>query len=311
MDTEQARVIARWNECADYGADSLTYWLAIPAVREYVRRNVVGDLPYTYWTDWALGEFMRGKLPAARMASMGCGAGSLERHLFRLGAFTQCDAFDIAEGALELARSRAREEGCEGITYQQADLNTFELPVNTYDAVWFNSSLHHISALEFACEQTLRSLKPGGLVFLNEYVGPSAFDYTRRQKQAIAAAHLLIPRRYRRNFVPGGPLYQDAPPIPDPAEVTAADPSESVRSKEILPILSRYFDVVARRDMGGTLLQFLLSSIAGNFLNTDDAEAQQVVQMLINIERTLISTGDLESDFVVMVLRAKTRHTGI
>jgi SAM-dependent methyltransferase len=271
---------------------------------------VVGDLPYANWAAWCIGEFMPGRPEAAHIASMGCGAGELERQLFRMRAFAECHAYDIAEGALALARQRAHEEKCEGITYIRADMNTDLLPESAYDVVWFNSSLHHASALEFVCEQVVNSLRPGGLVFLNEYVGPSRFDFTRRQKQAIAAALTLIPRRYRRSFVPGGPEFQDAPPIPDPAEVAAVDPSESVRSRDILPVLDQYFEVLARRDAGGTILQFLLSSIAGNFINPDDREAQRVLGMLLEIERTLIATGDLESDFVVMVLRPKNRHTG-
>ena len=95
------------------------------------------------------------------------------------------------------------------------------------------------------------------------------------------------------------------PPNPDPVEVARADPSEAIRSQDIIPVVSRYFEIVALNKCGGTLLQFLLSEIAGNF-HEDDPSSMKVLEMLFTIEDALIESGTLDSDFVVVAARPKS-----
>jgi len=78
----------------------------------------------------------------------------------------------------------------------------------------------------------------------------------------------------------------------------ALDPSEAVRSADILPSLHRYFEIVEYKPLGGTVLQFLLADIAGNF---QDELGQQLLEMLFVIEDVLMDTGDLGSDFAYIV----------
>src|SRR6185436_13118245 len=198
----------------------------------------------------------------------------------------------------------ARAEGFEHIRYEVRDVTTVELPPDHYDAVWFESSLHHIEPLERVCEQMARGLKPDGFLFLNEYVGPSAFAFPPRQRELIRAAFALIPSRFRRSFAPDGPEQLSTAPIPTPAEVKAEDPTESVRSADILSVVPDYFDVVSLRETGGTLLQFLLHGIAGNF-QAGDPESLRVLRMLFEIEDALLEVGEMRSDFVVLAARPR------
>jgi SAM-dependent methyltransferase len=239
------------------------------------------------------------------MASLGCGTGYLELQLARLGAFQRCDAFDIAPAALEVARRQAEAAGLSGVHYELGDVETLPLPARAYDAIWFNDSLHHIRDLEGVCDRVAAALRPGGLVFLNEYVGADRFAFGARQKEAIRAAFALVPERYRRSFLPDAAgVVQAAAVLPDPRDVAAVDPSEAVRSSDIPRVVGERFEVVARHDAGGTLLQFLLHGIAGNF-RSDDPGSQAVLEMLFHIEDALIEAGDLGSDFVVMVGRPR------
>ena len=65
------------------------------------------------------------------------------------------------------------------------------------------------------------------------------------------------------------------------------DPSESVRSDEIMGLVGERFEIVYRADFGGTLLQFVLSDIAGNF---DPADPKDVamIDLVCLYEQTLI-----------------------
>jgi len=302
---ESDRVAERWSTCHG-GTDAfspLVYWLAVPEVSQRFQFRATGGKSQ-HWVNYCVHNFLGDRIPVDRMCSLGCGTGTLERHLALLDAFRQCDAYDIAPGALAIARHDAEAAGVTGVSYDLADLNALDLPPRAYDAVWFNSSLHHVRELEIACDRVASALKPQGFVFINEYVGANKFDFSVRQKQAIRAAFALVPDRYRRSFVAEGATVQREPLIPDPKVVEAADPSEAIRSSEILKVVDERFEVVARHDAGGTLLQFLLQGIAGNF-RSDDPGSLAVLEMLFRIEDTLIDTGDLGSDFVLVVARPR------
>jgi SAM-dependent methyltransferase len=303
---DKARVAERWSDRSS-GSDEFSanvYWLAVPTVMARHQRRACAGENYASWVEYCLGSFFpeRGE---RRMLSVGCGYGDLERHLMRIDACTICDAFDIAPTAIERAVVAAASEGFSGIRYRCADIETQELEEGVYDAAWFNGSLHHIQALERVLERVRHSLKPGGLLFVNEYVGANHFAFPLAQREAISHAFHLIPPRHRRSFIPAslGQVATQAP-IPDPAEVRRADPSEAIRSQDIVPIITSMFDVVAMNACGGTMLQFLLSGIAGNF-REEAPSSMLVLDMLFRIEDALIDTGTIGSDFVVIAARKR------
>lgn len=102
----------------------------------------------------------------------------------------------------------------------------------------------------------------------------------------------------------GAALEKTTANLPTERSVIAVDPSEAVRSAEIVPVLQQYFDLVEYRPLGGTILQFLLADIAGNF-QQDEAGAQ-LLEMLFAIEDALMAAGHLDSDFACIV--AAPRH---
>ena len=281
------------------------YWLAVPEVnKRYNQKATLGQNPN--WAVYFLNKYVPNKKEAV-MASIGCGAGQLECLLAQNNGFAQCDAFDIAPGAIEIAKKAAHDKGFHHINYEVSDVNGMSLKENHYDVIWFNNSLHHISQLEFLYEQIVHALKPNGYLIFNEYIGPSRFDFTPRQKEVMKAAFALIPMRFKRSFVPGhNEPYLLSTAIPDPAEVERVDPSESVRSEEIMMLLEDYFDIVEYNVTGGTILQFLLLGIAGNF-RTDDPESIRVLDMLFAIEDTLIDIGDIQSDFACVAATPKKK----
>jgi hypothetical protein len=82
------------------------------------------------------------------------------------------------------------------------------------------------------------------------------------------------------------------------SEMNEIDPTEGIRSEDILPVFSKYFDVVEKKDFGGTILHILLNDIAGNFC---EDRHRILITMMIYIEKKLIETKYLESDFSFFV----------
>src|SRR5262249_11138968 len=91
---------------------------------------------------------------------------------------------------------------------------------------------------------------------------------------------------------------------PTVEEVIAVDPTEAVRSSDIMRLLRERFSIVHRADFGGTLLQFLLADIAGNFSPEDDADVA-LMRLLIQYEATLIAESVIPSDFTFIIARKK------
>jgi hypothetical protein len=77
-----------------------------------------------------------------------------------------------------------------------------------------------------------------------------------------------------------------------PEQVAEVDPSEAIRSDEIVPLAMRNFRVIEHRPYGGTTLHMLLHMTAGNFL-TD--EARYWLELLFELEDLLLP--ELGSDF--------------
>jgi len=89
---------------------------------------------------------------------------------------------------------------------------------------------------------------------------------------------------------------------PSLEDVIKADPSEAVRSQEIPGLLAKNFEILYRADFGGTLLQFVLADIAGNF-KPDDEKDMALLDLIILFEETLIEEKIIPSDFIFVVSR--------
>jgi hypothetical protein len=80
-------------------------------------------------------------------------------------------------------------------------------------------------------------------------------------------------------------------------EMNAGDPSEAIRSSELLPLLSQFFQVVEVKGYGGTLLHLLLEDIAENF----GEDQNRHLQRLFDLEDEMIDSGVLEDDFAAII----------
>ncbi len=327
-----------------------SWWEAGPELVRCINMRISGS-PQENWLEYTLRKYFTGRLPLGRCLSLGCGSGHLERALCRLGAFQDCQAFDIASASIYAAQKFAQNEGFDSIHYSVADINTLNLPGENYDAAWVYDALHHFENLEHVSQQIRYSLKPGGLLIFNEYIGPNRFQFPERQKELVNLCLGLLPEPYRRvvsgtltaqldrsltrkgyrwfltrlvNKIRDGDLLKavqrrwlafyhrqrrrrpvkQSVRFPSILDVTALDPSEAVRSQEIIPVFSRDFEIVEKKDWGGNILQFLLEDIAGNFAD-GSAQSAALLHMLSEIEAALIQVGEFNSDFAYIVMRPK------
>lgn len=273
-------------------------WAECPVVNaEYICPLISGS-PNIGWLEFVANNYY--EKPVARALSLGCGGGGLERHGLQLKIADHFDAFDLSEDALQLAREEALKCGQqESILYRAANLNKLRLSEAYYDAVFASQSVHHIEALEYYMEQVWKTLRPGGYFILNEFVGPNQFQWT--DAQLHHAQRLLedIPENFRQTIREDGiKLSVERPTI---AAMNEYDPTEAIRSEDIIPELEKQFQVVERKDFGGTLLHLVLDNIAGNLSDSDEGKA--ILRHLFSEEQRLIRSGELSSDFTLLIAR--------
>lgn len=280
------------------------HWLEHPLVRRRIHQKVSGrpDLDVYGWFLGVLDDLGVAR-PVASALTLGAGDGQLERGLARQRFARRHLGLDLSAGAVASAITAAAAAGLPQLSYEVADLNSPRLPEAAFDVVLGVSAVHHVERLEELLLAVEKALVPGGILFLNEYVGPKRFQWSRRQLET--AVHLLglLPERYRRVGAEGE-LHRH-PFAPSAEAVIAADPSESVRSDEILPLVAARFDVLERRDLGGTLLHLVLEGIARRF---DPANPEDVrwLELLFEAEDALLASGELTSDFAVVVARRRS-----
>jgi len=239
------------------------------------------------------------QLPMARVASICCGAGALERGLMSIGLISACTGYDLASGALETAREAAAAAGYASLRYEFRDLEKNGLDTGDLDIVFAHQGVHHIERLEETFDAVRASLRIGGYFHLHEFVGPDRFQWQDRQVDEMTSWMQSLPERYRRTA--DGALRNDVGRATI-AEMIESDPSEAVRSSAIEPLLAERFEIVERRALGMTLVMSALAGIAHNFA-VEDAEAVDHIQRLLDRERDLIADGELVSDFVTILAR--------
>ena len=275
-----------------------SYWTSARPVREHLHRMVSGD-PNCDWVTWMFNRYAVGS--ALDVLVIGTGEGWLERALAHRPSVRSVVGIDLAPEALERAAEAARAEGiAEKIRHQVVDLNT-SLPDGPFDLVFAHDAIHHVRDLEGFFDRLSAALKPGGVLLFCEYVGPKRFQYDDRRMEIINSFFVELPERLR--FLP---LTGAVAPLRfrcDPVQLAKDDPSEAVRSDEILPVLRERMKVLEVIPYGGGLLQPLLYEIVANFRD-DSPDDEAILRQLCAAERVLTQQGVIEPDYVVAAASA-------
>jgi ubiquinone/menaquinone biosynthesis C-methylase UbiE len=290
---------SHWDDRSERRAhDALQNWLDSPIVLEEYVQPLISGLPKVHWLTGAV-ERLRIP-PGGRWLSIGCGGASAEIEAARSGFFSEMTAFDVSSGSLEKAREAARRARVSNIEFSVADLDNLRLPREHYDVILAIMSLHHVERLDPLLEQIEGALKPTGLFLTNEYVGPRRLQFTDRQLSIARELLEAMPECWRRDIETGS-VKTEASRL-SIREWRSIDPSEAVRSDEILPEISKRFRIVERHDYGGAILHPMLEGIVHNF---DPNEQKDVgaIRLLATFESILMRLGAISSDFTLIVAR--------
>ncbi len=253
-------------------APTHTSWMEHPLIREYIVRSIARSEEGEWPVDW----FMRwlGSRRFPRALSIGCGTGPFERDVVRKNLVDRIDAFDGSTNSLRMARETAKGEGMSSrIRYFAADFNEPFLPRRTYDVVFIHQALHHVAKLEKLLRCVMLALKADGVLYLDEYIGPSRSEWNDELIAPHRAIFESLPAHARRTPALALPIQVD-------------DPSEAFRSAEILPQLAIGFDVAEFRGYGGNLLSVLYPAV-------DFDKAPEAVPSVMAEEQRRLAAGEM------------------
>ncbi len=229
-------------------------------------------------------------------AALVCGDMASERIWFEHGRFIQfghVDGFDISSVSLE----RYSPDGFT-FTPHQVDCNRLELKADHYHLVVASHGAHHVENLGNLFYQANKSLKPGGLLYMYEWVGPE-FLQIPRINHAVASLllYLLFSRAQRVTHmgVQKGRWVQSGP--------ETFDPSEACNATDLYPQFLRYFEPVIANLHGG-LTYPVFEGIAQN-LDTADPGIRRRVRFVVRLERLLTRAKIIKPLFVAALGRKR------
>ncbi|MEU4653988.1 class I SAM-dependent methyltransferase [Streptomyces sp. NPDC023723] len=290
-----ARVVQHWSRVDP----SLTEWWAIPAVIKRWNLLMTGD-PELSFPEYVAAEHFAPRT-GLRGLSLGCGTGGNELLWARTGAFALLEGVDVAEQRIDFATRTAAEQGlADVLRFRVTDVNRMAADGERFDVLLGLQSLHHFDRLDETLPRLSGLLEPGGTFVVDEFVGPTRFQWTDAQLDAANALLALLPEERRR--LADGRIKRRVV-RPSRMSMVLDDPSEAVDAAALLPGLRRHFDVVEERPYGGTVLHIAFSGIAHNFRDQEPATLALLERCFAAEDAALPEVGH---DFVAMVCRART-----
>ena len=148
---------------------------AYPPIAAYRNELITGN-PAVTWLEFIRNTF--GKRSSA--LSVGVGTGWIEQELLKMDLVGSLEIMDLSKSALDEAIRRTQAVGrAIDVSAFVGDCNFIELQPERYDLIVCHSILHHVINLEHVLHQLNAALKVGGVLVVDEYVGPSRWQWPR------------------------------------------------------------------------------------------------------------------------------------
>lgn len=273
-----------------------TNWWDIPEVVERWNLKITGS-PDTDFNDYVAEKYLADRRDLVAV-SLGCGTGVREKRWAETGKFRRIDGYDVSKPRIESARASAKAAGLNDLlNFHVGDVFS-DVVDGAYDIVIVEGSLHHFSPLEAILGRIQNLLQDDGYLLVNEFVGPTRFQWEDRQLLEINRLLASLPDRLKTKW--DGKTIKTRVGRPSKLCIRYGDPSEAIESDRILPMLKTKFCPVEVKPYGGTILHMLFHEIAHNF-RTDDPEVKKWLRVCFQTEDAFIESGDLTSDFVAGV----------
>ena len=237
------------------------------------------------------------------MLAIGSGMAFIEEQLLEKGYAEHITSYEMSSSAVEAARLRvAGKEYADRLDIRSADILQEKLEDASFDAVFVQAAIHHFFDIEEMYQLIHRVLKPGGLLWFDEYIGPDHHMYDQHVMDLMNEMNDCLAPNYRWDHLANHERVQ----IPKPSLefMMQHDPSEGVHASRIMPLTYQYFEPIYRQDYGGAVMRPFFSGILPNFDWTDPKD-QTVARLIILTEQILTRQGVIPSYHTAVVGRRR------
>ena len=128
--------------------DSMAENYAKQPIRNQKAYEIKLDLTREYFT------------PQSNVLEFGCGTGSTA--ILHAPYVKHIDANDVSPEMIRIARDKLSPAGIENVTFEVADMDSFQLDPHTYDVALGLNILHLLDDRMAAMSRVYEGLKPGG-----------------------------------------------------------------------------------------------------------------------------------------------------
>ena len=295
-------------------------------IQTYNERIQVGRDQLEHYVQHHMGFVVDDDDPKLHCLSIGCGDGNTEINMVKIGLCSTMKGIDLSSKRIDTANANIPDYLKDRITFvvenAEAAKTTAETETTTttetthpryYDLILFSHSLHHVFNLESMADKIKTKLlhPTHGIIVLEEYVGPKRWQFSKQRRKQMSTILQTLENKYPtyQHILRQNPLWDFRTPKfknVNPKSVEQDDPSETIRSYEIIPVLSEYFDLVVDVPLGGNYFQWIFHNAYNGLMDADIGK--DIVQYMLNEELNDIH-GMVDSKTRTLTNRATMEET--
>lgn len=268
---------------------AVAFWQSEIA-QAHIRRRITGDEetpPTRYFASLLPGEMRGGSAVVLRG-----GDPSLAVELLREGACARVTIIDGSRERLDYKEARIPEDLRGKVQLAEVDPLDYE-PDEPPTVVASLSALHRLPDPDRAVARISEWLAPGGLLYVDEFVGPDRFQWTDRQIEIVNRLLACLPEELRRDLATRSGEVKEEIGRPDLQRFTRDHPEEAISPSRVRPALDAHLEPVAVKPYGGAVFHQLFSRIMGNFARRPD-----LVRLILEFDAILTDLEAVSSDYL-------------
>lgn len=231
--------------------------------------------------------------------SVGFGDGTKEFEILKEGLVKKFTLFELSDVRIENARQQAKKLGFEDrVKFIKGDCFQCEF-TEKVDFVHWNNSLHHMFDVSKAVEWSYQILETGGIFYMDDFVGPTRFQWSDEALELGTKIRNTLPDMYLKNPYEPSKLLNREISRPDTDKIRNKDPSEAADSNRILDSIMEYFPDAEIILTGGTIYHMTLNDILHN-IDESDLKDKTILDLLLIIDELATELG-IESHYAAVL----------
>lgn len=259
------------------------HWWDSPKLIRHMNYLICGE-ELDGWNTATIKELKKIRNRYELAVSVGCGSGGKEMQLLEQGIVERFICFELSEERIKIGTRNAKIRGLDDrIQFFYGDFFCSNWVNKKYDLVFWDNSLHHMPDTYEAVKVSRNILKDDGVLFCNEYIGESRFQWS---DEKLAYVNQIRDDLDESLFHVGDEIFPRHRKRPTIERMMQSDPSEAADSANILPAIKRYFKEPRITMLGGTVHLLILDRMIQNI-----PENSELLEQLIAADDEAIKKG--------------------